>query len=77
MGCVAFGSGGIDYRGLDLENPCRPSSAAGLTLTEWFQCTQGSGNGPQLRTFDSDLPEDFQTVLERWRSVKSAYDFSE
>lgn len=26
--------------------------------------------------FDSELPEDFATVIERWRSVSSAYDFN-
>ncbi|MBO6517218.1 MAG: RluA family pseudouridine synthase [Bacteroidia bacterium] len=26
-------------------------------------------------TFDSELPEDFQGVLDRWRSVNAAYDF--
>lgn len=27
--------------------------------------------------FDSELPEDFQTVLDRWRKVNSVYDFGE
>ena len=57
MGCVALGSGGIDYRGLNLENQRRPPAAAGFPLAEWFQCAQGSGNGPQLRALDRDLPE--------------------
>ena len=60
MGCVALGSGGIDYRGLDMENQRRPPSAAGLPLGGWFQGAQDSGNGPQLPAFDRDLPESME-----------------